>query len=1112
MDLTQQQRDAIETTAPLVCVDAGAGSGKTFVLVQRMAHLLEHRLADLDEIVAITFTEKAAAEMKARLRRTFREQAGRHAETMKFWRELEQRLDGARISTIHAFCMRLLKENALALGIDPDFGLLTDAENRMESERIARDTIHDMLAGEDAAAITLARQYRVSRITEMMAELLPQGYALEPGAAPFDYGAPAALMDAWRARVEEELTTAVRAPHTTERLRELDGTLRFIGDCCTEPTDKMEAARRAAAGVIQTLLSDKLSLERLVALRRELKACDLRGGSKKNWEPPEALADAKEAVREARTLLETLLPEASTPEDEARAAEFTCALMAVFRRTWEAWQAHKQQRRAMSFDDLIHQTERALRRPEVCAETARGIRFLLIDEFQDTDGAQLAIAQALNTAPDGPALFIVGDPKQSIYRFRGADVTVFQIERDRAAGHVLPLNQNFRTVRPILEFVNDFFQRSGLLSAVEKEFLGLAAYRAAEDAPRIEFLAAQPADEDDKRKAKESRQMEAALIAARIAELCGPAGPETVWDAKAERFRRAQPGDFAILMRAMSNVHLYEEALRRTGIEYGLTAGSGFYERQEVLDILNLLKVALDPWDEPALLACLRSPVCGLSDDAIYAVCREAPLSRAFADGLVPQELPDGEPLGDAWALLRELHEARYLPAGEFMERLLERTKYEAVLQALPMGLQRASNLRKLADLASGMGTTSLRGLMRYLDEMRSRAIREGDAGMQPSETGAVTIMTVHKSKGLEFPIVFLADSGAKIQSDRDAVRYHPNFGPMLSGIDDEGQKKLAMIGELIKARNKSEGLAEHARLLYVGMTRARDYLVLSGSPEPAANSWLEALEGTFGALARSDGETFSGSSWEAVVRRTATAAEAPHRAREADGVDWDACLARATQPITMAPRMPGYSVSALLQALADDPTEPHDEARHESGDALPNRAVLARGSAAHAYFERWRFGDAPPDAAALLLALAYPEAQSAALCGELDAMAAWFVQTPLYARLTLDAAPLKEHPFALRVEDAIVSGTIDLLLSDGTIVDYKTGKRHAEREQRYGWQLQWYAAAVRALGGNTPSEAWLVYVDGQELVPVDVSEAAVETAMETARAALRRLRQAAAG
>jgi len=1109
MKLTPQQQAAIETTAPLVCVDAGAGSGKTFVLVQRMAYLLEHKHADLDEIVAITFTEKAAAEMKARLRKTFREKAGAEAETMRFWRDLEQRLDGARISTIHAFCMRLLKENALALGIDPDFGLLTDAENRMQSEQIARDTIHDLLADYDPAVTMLARQYRVSRITEMVMELLPQGYALEPGTAPFDYANPATLLAAWKVRAGEELIAALRAPELHSEIAAACGTLRMLSGACSDPADRRELVRVALLAILETLLSDDLTLETASQQIAALNALNLHGGSAKNWSSKDAMQTVKDVRDQFKKCFEETLPSLAAPEDEARAAEFTCALMAVFRRAWEAWRAHKLQRRAMSFDDLIHQTERALRRPEVCAETASGIRFLLIDEFQDTDGAQLAIAQALNKSHDGPDLFIVGDPKQSIYRFRGADVSVFRIERERAGENVLPLNQNFRTVRPILEFVNDFFRRSGMLAAVEKEFLGLDAYRKCEDVPRIEFLVAPEPDEDDKRNAKESRQLEADLIAARIAELCGPAAPATVWDGKA--FRRAQPGDFAILMRAMSNVHLYEEALRRAGIEYGLTAGAGFYERQEVLDILNLLKVALDPWDEPALLACLRSPVCGLSDDAIYAVCREAPLSRAFSDGLIPHELPDGEPLTEAWVLLRELHEARHLPAGEFMERLLERTKYEAVLHALPMGLQRASNLRKLADLAGGMGTTNLRGLMRYLDEMRSRAIREGDAAMQPSESGAVTIMTVHKSKGLEFPIVFLADCGAKIQSDRNAVRYHPALGPMLSGIDEEGQKKLAMIGELIKARNKSEGLAEHARLLYVGMTRARDYLVLSGSPEPASNSWLESLEGTFGALARSDGETFSGEVWEAVVRRAATAAEAPHRAREADGVDWDACLARATQPLIAAAAAPGYSVSALLKALADDPTESHDEARHESDDALPNRAVLARGSAAHAYFEHWRFGDAPPDAAGLLRALAYPEAQSAALCGELDAMAAWFAQTPLYACLMQDAAPLKEHPFALRVGDAIVSGTIDLLLSDGTIVDYKTGKRHEEREQRYCWQLQWYAAAVRALGGVTPRDAWLVYVDEQELVPVDVSEGAVDAAMLMAREALRRLQQPAA-
>ncbi|MBI1319031.1 MAG: AAA family ATPase [Candidatus Hydrogenedens sp.] len=1108
MELTTQQRNAIETNAPRVCVDAGAGSGKTFVLVQRMVHLLQQRKAGLDEIVAITFTEKAAAEMKARLRREFRARAREHRDRdeMNFWRGLEQRLDGARISTIHAFCMRLLKENALALGIDPDFGLLTEAESRMQSEQAVRETLHGLLEEEDEAVLLLAREYRVSRIIEMLRELLPHGYALEPDTAPFDYSTPQTLRAGWEAAAEAAVVAALRNPEMRARLARHRGALRMLEGACSDAGDKRELVRQGLATVLDALEAEPLTIAVVREQADTLHAMNLRGGSKKAWSPPEAMEDVKDIFNDIKAIFLSLFPKDLTEEGDERAAEFTCALVSVFRRAWAAWQDHKLQRRAMSFDDLIHRTALALRDEAVCQATARGIRYLLMDEFQDTDGVQLAIAQALNNAQGGPDLFIVGDPKQSIYRFRGADVSVFRKEKDRAES-VLPLNQNFRTVRPILSFVNDFFRRSQLLLAVEPEFEGLEAYRDAAQSPNIEFLIVPAPDEDDKMKVKEARQGEADLIAARIAELCGEGGPEIVFDEHTKAFRRTRPGDIALLMRAMSNIHLYEEALRRAGIEYGLTAGSGFYERQEVLDVLNLLKVTLDPWDEPALFASLRSPVCGLSDDAIYAVAREVKLSRAYEQGFVPAGLPVNEPLEPAWALLRKLHAARHLPPGEFMELLLSATNYEAILHALPMGLQRASNVRKLADVAGTLSASmSLRGFTRYLDELRSRAIREGDASMQPSESGAVTIMTVHKSKGLEFPVVFLGDCGAKVQGDHDKVGFHPAFGPVIGGVDEAGENTKSTVGELIKGRNKEESLAEHARLLYVGATRARDYLVLCGAPEPAPVSWLASLDGEFSVTGRSDGEALAGTAWEAVVRRAATGVPSTANRTKRGEVDWEACLARVQRRVRVAETTGGASVSALLNALGDGPPETWDELRHDDDAAAPDSDALARGTLVHAWFEQWDFRDVPPEAGPLLAAARFPDTKAESLTAALERIAAWLQSTPLHARLVAADTLLREHPFVWRLDDALIAGTIDLLLNGRVIVDYKTGRKLEGGHQRYATQLQWYAAAVRALTGVAPDEAWLVYADEQELVPVDVSEAAVARAVEQAREALGRL------
>ncbi len=1103
MGITEQQRAAIETRAPRICVSAGAGSGKTFVLVQRVVDLLRGG-ADLDDIAAITFTEKAAAEMKARLRKAFRELAEpKDLEAMSRWRDYERRLDTARISTIHAFCMRLLKENALKLGLDPDFSLLSEPQSRLMVRETSRETLHALLSREDPHVIRLCAEWSLPRLRDTLAGLAGRAHELVKLTADWPRDDAWELVRHWRRAAEGVRWEEACSPSTARRMRQLRRSLESFAGACGEPEKCGREIRRLFyLEAIEEFLAGGWDAEGLRSLGLRVDSFKCRNGVKSAW-PSEASYKELEVLQKKvkETFEEICLPPDHDDELDTLTAELTQALVHVVSEFALKLNEAKQRRNALDFDDLVWRSAEALAGDPALRETASaGLKHLLMDEFQDTDHTQLAIAESLCSVPGGPSLFLVGDAKQSIYRFRGAEVGVFREVRDSVESLLL-LSRNFRSGAGILHFVNHFFQESELLGAVEPEFGVLTPHRAGGEQPGVEFLIATPEGED-KLNAAESRATEAALIAARIHAIC--AGPPVVWDENTEAYRQARPGDVAILLRAMSHVHHYTEALHRAGIEYGVVAGAGFYERQEVIDILNLLKVVLDPFDEPALLAVLRGPLCGLRDDTLALLCMQAPLPPAFFSELVPEGIRDAQALEDARALLADLLEQRDQPVDALMDYLLHRTHFEAMLLAMPNGVQAASNLRKLADLAAefaASGAQSLLPFVDYLDDMRSAVVREGDALLQPQEGGAVTLMTVHKSKGLEFPIVILADASAGLSVGRNTdLPWHRELGTALTPPGASSEKQKAIWKEVIQRRNKREELEEHARLLYVGLTRARDLLVVSGSETPSKDGWLHLLDDVYQVTARADGESIFGEGWQAVVRRSVRAAALGKTTVTQDRVDWDAVFERAASHPAYVQRISAISVSTLLNEMETGLGD--EEEREKEPDMLAKASsfALLRGTLVHELFEHWSFGESPDAVVEEILAEApVGPAQLTKLRDTLHEVVERFTTLPLHDELAKAETLLREHAFVLRVGDCLVRGTIDAMLGDDTLIDYKTGAWNAEKHARYQWQLRLYAAAARALTGVLPCRGVLVYVDVPRVEEFIITQEEVDAAISLA-------------
>ncbi len=1124
MQLTEEQVRAIDSRAPLICVDAAAGSGKTHILVERIVHLLEHDRVGLDGIVAFTFMEKAAAEMKARLRARFRERAldpTATTETANRWRDLERGVDGARVSTIHAFCMAVLRENALRLGADPDAAMLGDGEEDLLARQAVADTLHTMLHEGDPHAIRLVVGQGTAAAGQALREVLRRRTVFRDVCAALPMEDPEALLVEWKRRCTDEYGRRMRDLPQSWTLHGLLARLRALDGCCQSPGEAREARRVRARDVLAEIAGGRPGAKETAELLGSLLTPDGRRASKGPWIDEDSYLKAEKVLKEVKSFAEKALQplQAADPQTDADAAELAVSFAAVARRVIDAHDAAKRAANALDFDDLIDRTRGALQDdPALCARVAGGIRHLLIDEFQDTDRVQYGIADLLASCKDGPELFVVGDPKQSIYLFRGADVALFGDVRGRAGDHALPLANNFRSLPDVLGFVNNLFVRSGLLAAVE-DYKGIRTSRTAMgDMPRIEVFVPRIPDGVKALKAEEQAQAEAEFLAGRVRGMV-ESGELLPVDKQGER-RPAGYGDIAVLFRKSTHMHVYEEELRKADVPYCRAAGEGFYERQEVMDVLHLLKAVTDPWNEPALLAFLRSPMACLSDDEIVRLRMAGGVARVFNGGEMPDGFPRPERLSDARRLLADLRGVAELPCGAFLRRALERTHFEPVLMGQYQGLQKVSNLRKLAAAADNFARRApagLRGFVQYLDDLRSGAAREGDANLQAEGGDAVVLLTVHKAKGLEFPIVFAADTGGVRGSRSSSMHMHAALGLALNPEDDGGEKSPCAMALAVKDRNAREEESEEARTLYVALTRARDYLVLMGPPDPKPASWFGVIDRVFGVASKEDGAAFSGKTWWGGVRRDPP--EVPHAKAgpvEDGNLDVGRLRARIEQiPTAGAPERRVFSVSEVLNQIFGDGGD--EECGGTESVALRNTPeeeregrnfAMARGSLAHRLFEEWDFAtQAPRDLEGLLKEARLGLANRARLRREFEAMATRFRGCPLALRLGGDPALKREEPFLLALGGAVLRGTIDALLSDGTVVDYKTGVPDERKKTRYALQLAIYAGAVRRLLGTEPREGLLYYADPGETAAIPLDAATVEAALARAEAAVRVLR-----
>ncbi len=560
-----------------------------------------------------------------------------------------------------------------------------------------------------------------------------------------------------------------------------------------------------------------------------------------------------------------------------RAALATLEIADLVANTAAELERRKRDERVVTFDDLLILANHLLHgHPEVALRYRRTLGALLVDEYQDTDPIQDGVVRLLTErgAPV-PELFVVGDEKQSIYHFRGADVTIFN--RRRALDSILsqPLRENRRSLPAIVDFVNavsahsmraddDPHDPDGQPYKVKwSEEHRLRSIRPSEAASAVELIVGPDARDGDgtKRNARTLRRVEADAIARRCARMVGQ--PIQVTDARTGAARPMQFGDIALLLRSFSDVAIYEDAFARAGVPSYTVKGRGFYDCKEVKDLAALLAAIDDPQNPIELAAALRSPLFGLSDQCLLEMAlhlneqrlaegRSRPMWTLFDDSGehfawlgVEREAALGAK--DVLIALRKMRERASLTA--IIERALELTRFEAVILGLPNGLQRAANVRKLMETARGFEAHRFFGLgdfVRHLRLLVEKEPREPQAQIVGEADNVVRLMTIHQAKGLEFPVVIVADLGRRPHSDSESIVMTAEYGLLACDTAGAGDDRLPNpLVAAYRAAVKDQEQAEAARVLYVAMTRARDRLILS---EGAMNAdWIRHIRAAVG-------------------------------------------------------------------------------------------------------------------------------------------------------------------------------------------------------------------------------------------------------------------------
>ena len=1117
MQWTAGQQSAIDARNHSVLVSAAAGSGKTAVLVERVLSLLREGMR-IDRMLIVTFTRAAAGEMRERIGRRLEEEGAGDAHL----RRQALRLNRADICTLHVFCSRVLREHFQSAGVDP-LARVADEEKLNALKKRAQDEVLESAYGEP----TLDEEALFAQFEdEQVVALMDQLYAfLIAQAEPWEWaekqledrcGDEKAWLPLLRDLCRSQLEGAAELlPAMESILSRGDGPARYAPALEADAALTRQLLQSADAG---ELTGGKTSFARLSTKKP---------APEESPEAAEQFKALREEWKSRVTAARALLPERleSAGEELRHTLPALRALVSLTHRMADRYFALKQARNYLDYGDLEHLTLKALKDPAVRQAVAGGYDALFIDEYQDVSGIQEAILNALHEGQDN-LLFMVGDVKQSIYRFRLADPTLFLRKyRDYSLAEDAPcrkilLQQNFRSDENVLLATNEVFSHAMREKETEIAYDEAAMLRPGGGQPlgapvEIHLIRAQDSEEDEPGELARGYQYETAFVAKKIKELMRSCVVREGAGSRPLRFR-----DIALLVRYASGRAPYvARALQLEGIPVYSDADAQFFDLPEVVDLLNLLRVIDNPLQDVPLLSALRCPCFGFTEEELARIrlvdrSPGTPFHRAFLaqmekEGKLAQKAQSAWAQLDSWRFL-----SVNFPVDQLIWRVLEESGLYMRAGALEEGELRQANLRLMVERAQG--ESAREGLSAFLRETgRLHASDDGKAAKTLGENeDVVRILTLHKSKGLEFPVVFLLELARPFRKGGEGqLRLHAQQGMALQYVDAERRvTRETCAFRALEGLAAKEARAEEARLLYVGMTRARERLILVGSPrrlDAAMKAWaqpatayaagaagcmLDWVMESLGGFREGQYIGKNGSVWR-MAFEPAEALSAPAAARLfapsslAEGAPSPEMAARMARELPQLPPLK-TSVTAIAKRLreeGDDWESPNDK-RREPVEAtkpafLEEEKITAaqRGTLTHRVlglvdYDLIRQGK-------IREALDALTAKGLLTKGERESVQLrWlsgFFSSPLGKRALRAPEVHREWAFNVKGQgQSLVQGVIDLcFLEEGkwVLVDYKTDAVDGEALlQRYTLQIQWYAQALSRITNRPVAQALL--------------------------------------
>ncbi|MFW6096481.1 MAG: UvrD-helicase domain-containing protein [Chloroflexota bacterium] len=1091
----EEQLPAITRRDCDIVVTAGAGTGKTLTLVCRYLSLLAGGLAPR-QIAAITFTRKAAREMRNRVRQAidaYLRDPDPARDDRRRWEEHYNALDAARIGTIHSLCAEILRAHPAQAVLDPRFTLLEEGEGALiKLDAVEAALTWGAVRDDVSRLFALFGERGLRQIIDTLLRERPKTRAI------FDER-PDDVLAHWRTslrrRQQRELEIAISQPVWQEAVGCLQSNKPANDD------DLMAVQRQDALAIVAAVRQANDWEQRRDALRG-LDAINLRGGSQKNWPGgKEQVTVVKDALRDLRNWwrrqsdLQTLdLGWA----DEALASALP-HLQRLYERAEEQYLQRLRARRSLDFDDLEVQALALLRQHEdVCRRWRAELRGILVDEYQDTNGRQRDLINLLN-GQEGK-LFIVGDAKQSIYRFRGADITVFREERKRIAqlGHAVQLSRSYRAHARLISTLNTMLQpvlghKDDQQHAWQEPFAPLHPTREKPveglSPPFVELHLSAGS------KSKGALDRAARALSARLLEILGAPGCSLHF------------GDVAILCQASSSFAAYENALDEARIPYVTVAGRGFFNRPEIRDLLNALQAIADPHDDLALTGLLRSPVSGLTDGQLlelidqYRAAGVTSLWQALTGGALDDVHPAANRIQELVSFLHP--RVGRLSVADTLKRFLDHSGYRPALRLA--GQSRAlHNVDKLLQLAHASAFVSTADFLQYISELRGGIAREGEARIASQD--AVQIMSVHQAKGLQFPILVLGDITYRPPT-RTRCLLDDELG-FLAPVDTTNRSEAMATAEqdgtpavlsLAKLREDSQQAAEWARLLYVAATRVREKLLLNGVVNTNRSGNIASLQGWLGMLE----EAFQLGQSGVEISDEGDAILQPSLALGNDvachiyepNYD-DARLATVARTTDKQTDLEEEAAASLSDALVKPVVPLHELADKEQEADRVWRVLPSRprpdiprpllGNLVHEALKLWRF----PSHAGDRVYVDWMEARVRQfgivdeqrvnrVANSVIALLRRFQKTELFNTISRADRRLHEVPFTIRDEEGVhQSRRIDLMFQNGDgwhVVDFKSDRLNAKGQlerrldRSYKPQLRHYARAVQQLLGVRP-------------------------------------------